>query len=222
MLDHMYGRLISFDPVSRTFENICTDNYLAYKYWYPVEVCNDTAYMMREELYRFDLESKSWINTGVASPISGNDYYGILFSINGRLYYGLTSPYTYEGYLNRSLWEFDNNLKTWNQKSSLPAITTKFATAYFSMNNKGYVLFTDNQFCEYDPVTDAWTQLQNYPADMNYYGRSAMAIGDKAYVGLGRYSTTYSDKMHLYDRIRIPGHYSAEFPMEEEAIRILS
>jgi hypothetical protein len=55
------------------------------------------------------------------------------------------------------------------------------------MNNKGYVLFADNKFCEYDPVSDTWTLLRDYPADMDYYGRSAMVIGDKAYVGLGRY-----------------------------------
>jgi hypothetical protein len=79
--------------------------------------------------------------------------------------------------------------------------------------------FRDNKFCEYDPITDSWTVLRNYPADINYYGRSAMVIGGKAYVGLGRYSipsqikfmymTGHTDSWSLFSRIPYGGRYNA-------------
>jgi hypothetical protein len=107
--------------------------FLADKYGLAGVVCNDTAYLMGDYLglHRFDMENKKWIPTGDSSPIPGNNYFGVFFSLNGKIYYGLAAS-RYEGpYLNRTLWEFDQNLRSWKQKTSLPEITTKFSCIFF-------------------------------------------------------------------------------------------
>lgn len=201
-----YGSMFSFDPLIGSLQNVTGSvKTFAYQTGLATVVFRDTALVMGHNLglHRYDIVSRSWVSQGVSSPILGNNFYGVFFSLNDKLYYGIANSdygsYSY-GTLNRTFWEFDRSTKSWKPKQSLPAITTKPPVAYFSMNNKGYVLFTDNIFCEYDPSSDTWTQLQSYPVNSNYFGRVAMVINNKAYVGLGTYSGSFTDQFYVYDR----------------------
>jgi N-acetylneuraminic acid mutarotase len=204
MIDRNVGSMISYDPSIKNFSSL--GNHSQFRSdGVSVVVCNDIAYMTNyySGLYRYNTSTGSWVSTGASSPISGYKYHGVFFSLNNKIYYGLTSNSPYSGsILNRTLWELGTISNSWTQKQSMPAITSKFAVTSFSMNNKGYVLFSDNKFCEYDPETDSWTQLQNYPGSVDYYGRNSMVINNKAYVGFGRtYSgSTFSDDLYTYDR----------------------
>lgn len=81
----------------------------------------------------------------------------------------------------------------WTQKTSLPA-QGRESLVSFSVNGKGYLGtgFTGspsplNDFWEYNPTTDLWTQKADFPTG-TYVGRfqaSSFSIGGKGYVGPG-------------------------------------
>jgi N-acetylneuraminic acid mutarotase len=95
---------------------------------------------------------------------------------------------------------------SWQQKRSLGlAATSRSEAVSFSIGGKGYAgtgvtLGPGNDFWEYDPITDVWTQKANVPGGT----RSAavgFSIGDKGYIGLGdslHYISHYSD-FYEYD-----------------------
>lgn len=80
----------------------------------------------------------------------------------------------------------------------------------FSIGNNGYtglghinsgidVEYED--FWKYDPSSDSWSQIANYPEGRCYHAAS-FVIGNKAYVGTGRLENgTYSKKFFCYDPV---------------------
>ncbi|HET7818338.1 MAG TPA: kelch repeat-containing protein [Bacteroidia bacterium] len=92
------------------------------------------------------------------------------------------------------IWEYDPSGNTWAQKANFPG-SARYGAAGFSIGNKGYVACGNegsaagpytNDFWEYDPVTNKWTQKANFPGTPRY-GLTCMgwAIGDKGYLGNG-------------------------------------
>ncbi|HKR06070.1 MAG TPA: kelch repeat-containing protein [Bacteroidia bacterium] len=81
----------------------------------------------------------------------------------------------------------------WVQRADL-ANTPRYAQAYFTIGNKGYAgtgithvgsTYTYHQdFWEYDPATDVWTQKANF-AGPQRYGASGFSVGNKGYITLG-------------------------------------
>ncbi|UKN03572.1 T9SS type A sorting domain-containing protein [Paracrocinitomix mangrovi] len=80
----------------------------------------------------------------------------------------------------------------WVQIASFPAAARHRATA-FVVGNKGYVggghinsLFEviHEDFWEYDPGSNTWTQIANFPGGKRYHS-VAFTIGDYGYVGCG-------------------------------------
>lgn len=95
-------------------------------------------------------------------------------------------------YMN-DLWVYDMNNNNWEQLANMPTVGRKYATG-FALNGKGYVTtgsVKDGSYSnyvadtwEYDPVSDSWTQKDDYkggPRD----GALAFVIGGYAYVGTG-------------------------------------
>lgn len=196
------GTLICFDPTDLSI-SICNQNNV-FAAWSNLEsvVCNDTAYAMGTDrkLYRFEPGSKSWISMGINSPLPGDYCYGELFALNGKIFCGVINNLYYNGQLNRSMWELDKKTKSWKQRESLPAISYSNVELYFSMNNRGYILFEDNKFYEYNPVNDTWMSLKDFPEAANSWGKNVLIINDTPYIGLGK-AYPPLDKFYSYDRI---------------------
>ncbi len=83
----------------------------------------------------------------------------------------------------------DPAVKSWQQVSSLPSEFRTHHSFGFSLNGNGYLVTGDSgiprkDFYEYNPVSDQWTRLDDYPGPPRTYG-----IGDvwngKAYLGFG-------------------------------------
>ena len=84
-------------------------------------------------------------------------------------------------------------LSTYTRKADFPGSARQNAVA-FSINGKGYFgtgMAGDdvhapllNDFWEYDPVTDNWKQIADFPGKPRA-GASAFVIGNEGYVGLG-------------------------------------
>lgn len=95
----------------------------------------------------------------------------------------------------------------WFQKSDLPADARHRSTA-FSIGNNGYlglghinsgVDVEYEDFWKYDPASNSWTQIANYPEGKIYHA-ACFVIGNLGYVGTGRYENgSYSTKFHAYN-----------------------
>jgi N-acetylneuraminic acid mutarotase len=84
------------------------------------------------------------------------------------------------------------NYAGWTQKANFPNIA-RHRAASFSIGNKGYVGIGHtngtgfnvvyNDWWEFDPATNSWTQKADYPTGS--YGVSTFVIGNKGYMGGG-------------------------------------
>jgi len=123
---------------------------------------------------------------------------GISFSIGDKGYAGLGISCTLNSYImwehneTNDFYEYDPLYNKWTRLNDFPGAPRSNAIG-FTYNGKGYVglgydyqsekiYFTD--FWEYDPTTDSWTRLKDFPGQ----GRSS-AIGygtnNYCYIGMG-------------------------------------
>lgn len=95
----------------------------------------------------------------------------------------------------------------WFQKSDFGGDGRHRATA-FTIGNMGYMgtghinaagAVDYEDFWRYDPASDSWTQIANYPLGKIFHCAS-FVIGSKAYVGTGRLTTgSFTKKFYEYD-----------------------
>lgn len=101
--------------------------------------------------------------------------------------------FTLLAFIGISISTFGQTEYGWEQKSSLPAIGRHRATA-LACGNRAYlglghinavvdVLYND--WWEYDPGTDSWSQKANFAGGLRYHA-SGFTIGNSIYVGTGR------------------------------------
>ena len=96
------------------------------------------------------------------------------------------------------LWQYSPASNSWGQKANLPGVGRRNAVA-FTINNKGYVGTgmsaaesslgsTLNDFWEYNPATNSWAQIANYPGGSGngIYFATAFSIDSKGYVCCGK------------------------------------
>lgn len=133
----------------------------------------------------------------------------IAFSINGKGYAGMGVD-TNET-VHNDLWEYDQLADVWTQKASLPGSVRRDAVG-LAIDNKGYVgMGIDsaeaflgtvlNDFWEYNPATNSWTQKANYPAGtgIGVYFATAFCLDHKAFVCCGKVaSDNYLDEVWEY------------------------
>lgn len=146
-------------------------------------------------------------------------YLAVSFVIGRKLYVGTGSnrisgycvycqePGSYSsGSLKNDFWEYDVDTDVWKKLADFPGGARASAVG-FSLNNKGYLglgtdidtdfsIFTKSEtnektdFWEYDPSTDTWRQLTDFPGG----GRKAsvgFSMNNKGYVGLGSNQGSY-------------------------------
>lgn len=131
----------------------------------------------------YDFTSNQW--SSIASIPFGESTTSLAFSINDKAYVGL-------GGLGNNFWQYDSNSNTWTQLPNFPGLNRENAVS-FSVNGKGYVglgnqinnMVSDlNDFWEFDPATNTWIQLSDFPGGSRR-AATAFTIDNKAYVGLG-------------------------------------
>lgn len=117
----------------------------------------------------------------------------VAFTANGMAFVG-TGVDTSEAILN-DFWSYDVVSDTWAQVANLPGVARRDAIA-FTINDKGYVgTGMDNadanlgsalnDFWQYDPLTNSWTQKSNYPG-LPVYFATGFNIDTKGYICGGK------------------------------------
>ena len=194
MMDYYSGNMTSFNPLTNEFRDLGRFSTFNQAYGLSVTVKSDTAYLIAGNLgfFRYDVVANKWISIGAAPT---DLRYGVAFSLNNKLYYGLTCSSTYT--FRHELWCYDFKSRQWTLKNNLPVLMTNAVGAFFTIENKGYAILTDSKLWQYDPVTDVWLELALYPRTMPWIvNKVAFVIENKAYVGLGDVST---DEFLKYD-----------------------
>ena len=110
-----------------------------------------------------------------------------------------TKGYVGTGIMNsnatQQFWEWDQATNVWTQKASFGGAGRWYGTG-FSIGNRGYVglgnSVTGNppynqDFWEYNPTTDTWTQVANFGGGPRIWA-PGFSIGSKGYVGTGNNS----------------------------------
>jgi len=152
------------------------------------------------DFWEYDAISNYW--TQKASFPGGTRCQAVSFNIGSKGYVGTGSG---SGGLYNDFWEYDPSTDTWTQKANLPA-EARTAGIGFSIGNKGYlgtgygcspVPCTEtnhNDFWEYDPAADTWSQKANIPTNGRGYA-FGLSIGSKGYVGTGHddYGNIFND-----------------------------
>lgn len=113
----------------------------------------------------------------------------VAFGLEGRIY--VTTGFANSIRLN-DMWAYDPQTDTWEQKASRPGNAVHAATG-FAMGNKGYVLggntggttTATSLARRYDPASDTWQSIAQYPFPGNVMTAMGMAIGNVGYAGGG-------------------------------------
>ncbi|MFH0843070.1 MAG: IPT/TIG domain-containing protein [Bacteroidota bacterium] len=200
MMDYFEPSMTSFDPLTNEFVDLGA---------YPPQTFSECAYtVVKGTVYAINGSGgvKRYNAAGNAWEASGNSiftdvYNGVAFSLNDSLYYGIyVGPESNSSIHSLWIWQSES---VWLPRASLPDYTSSYSVSYFVMGNKGYILFADKTFCEYNPETDAWKLLTTFPGQgSGRAGVVSFVINGKGYVGLGRDENNLNsayDDFWIYD-----------------------
>jgi N-acetylneuraminic acid mutarotase len=152
------------------------------------------------KLFAYNPSNDTW--SPKASITGVSDFLGSAFAIGTKGYFRSGDPDEMKGH--KAFWEYDSEANSgggeWTRKTDLGrSPTTPDATkglvrrgaAAFSIGGKGYMgggldsfSIAQKDFYEYDPVSDSWTQVANYPGSSEF-GTVSFSTSTNGYVGLG-------------------------------------
>jgi N-acetylneuraminic acid mutarotase len=162
------------------------------------------------DLWEYDVTVNNW--TQKLNFPGGARAGAVAFTIGNKAYMGLGTD---NSIFYDDLWEYTPTNDSWAQKANFPGGGRKEAVG-FSIGNLGYVgtgqLTTSNlsstittaydDFYNYDPLTNTWTQLSNVPVQPRTFAVGCSA-GGKGYLGFGtdaNMTTSFSD-FYEYDPV---------------------
>ena len=178
----------------------------------------------------FSIGNKGYIGTGIINGNPVNDFWeydpstnvwtqkasfggagrgdAVGFSIGNKGYIG-TGSSTVEY---KDFWQYDPSLNQWTQKADFGGLARHNAVG-FSIGGKGYIgtgtkfnnvqfqVLPYNDFWEYDPTTDTWTQKADFGGALRE-DAVGFSIGSKGYLGTGTRNTgggTYQDYTDFWE-----------------------
>lgn len=136
-----------------------------------------------------------WIRLSWPITISA---YPVVCSINGKGYF-----------CGSKLWEFEPDSSAWLEKKTIPKEwRMNYDAVASSLGNKGYFgLGLEHwygnplsDFWEYDPVTDDWKRLADFPG-LGVVHPQCLDINGKILIGLGRSKSSSFSDMWSYDPV---------------------
>ena len=150
------------------------------------------------------------------------------FTVNNKGYICFGNKGNALGPLSKQLWEYDPVTDSWASKSPFPG-HARYGSYAFSIGDKGYAGLggkKDNQgnykfyddFWEYNPSIDMWTQKANYPERRSY--PVGFVLNDLGYVGLGNNNGTVNSKFYAYDPVLDSWSYQTTLPANSRSVGI--
>lgn len=141
------------------------------------------------DLWEFDSETQEWTELS-SCPCEGR-YHPAFIQLDDKIYMGMGNNTANL----RDWWEYDIPTDTWTEKDDLPG-ATRHHPFYFGVdgiayvglghgNNVGGALDIYSDWYKFDPATDEWTQLDDFPGEarvagtqFDYNGKGYILSGD--------------------------------------------
>ena len=152
------------------------------------QLCND--------VWEYDPLSNRWSQK---RDFPGQGRYSAKSFVIGKYAYVGTGSYDSSSEYLGDFWRYDPEVDKWEQVAAIPV--GRCGAVAFSVNGKGYCglgideggsfLNALKDFWEYDPATNQWSQLPDFPGLR--YGAFGFGLGDAGYVGGG------FDKRYFYN-----------------------
>jgi photosystem II stability/assembly factor-like uncharacterized protein/N-acetylneuraminic acid mutarotase len=177
------------------------------------------------DVWTYEFETKTW--TQLKDFPGGGLRNARSFVIDGKAY--IVTAFANDNKATNIFWKYDPATDTWEKLPDFPGQPRSFGVA-FAINGKGYVGLggtptfsrTDgfnnplyyNDLYEYNPATDEWKQLSNFPGSERWRSFS-FVIDGKAYVGGGDASSAAKDEFtdtYSYDPATDTWTRVADFP----------
>ena len=150
-----------------------------------------------KELWAYDIATNSW--TQKSDFPSGPRWGMVGFSLLGYGYITMGDSGTVNNpYMANDLWQYSPANDTWVQKGVFPGSNRRMPSGVFTLDTDGdgkpdraYTgggqispSTNANDFWEYNPANDHWTQKSNFPGPAHFC-QSGFTIQNVGYVGLG-------------------------------------
>jgi hypothetical protein len=157
---------------------------------------NEKGYFFSgNKLWAYDPPTNIW-SEKTSLPSNDLHNYSFCFVIGSKAYVGLGAAFpgqnledTTGGKNYREVWEYNAALDKWTQKSNFPG-SPRVAPFSFAVNGYGFMGGGDttnanhgqtSDFWKYDPVTDGWKRLSDFPGQTSI-GFSGFTIAGAGYV----------------------------------------
>ncbi|MFK7808282.1 MAG: Kelch repeat-containing protein [Saprospiraceae bacterium] len=141
-------------------------------------------------LWKYDPENDSWTEgPSKPGPLLLTKSY---FVIDDHVYFMIGSSDAEEMPGNKC-WRYNLINNIWEDLNDFPGLPRLSAVGFSTGNGKGYagigtILSNDysyQDFWEYDPISDEWTEVSSYPGMTVGLNMLSFVVNDKAYVGGG-------------------------------------
>lgn len=139
------------------------------------------------DFWRYDLEADIWEPID-SLPVPHRSTDAVSFAINGKGYVCCTFG------VSTDVWEYDPVTGKWTQKADTPEnySQAKYSRVAFSIGNYGYLFAGNdlypgspgNNFFQYDPETDTWTEKATCPVNRITF-MVGFSLKGKGYIGTG-------------------------------------
>jgi N-acetylneuraminic acid mutarotase len=147
---------------------------------------------VRNDFWEYDPTTNSWSQKAI---FPGQGKVGATaFSIGDKGYVGTGGPSNTIGNETREFWEYNPQTNSWLQKSDFGGAARDRAVG-FSIGSKGFIgtgYYYDgsntvnyNDFWEYNPDTDSWTEKAEYPGGGTHSGAGFALGSNNGYIGMG-------------------------------------
>jgi N-acetylneuraminic acid mutarotase len=185
-----------YDPATDSWENLPDFPGAARSYSYGTSRGSKaylgfggTDFTTFNDLWEYDSVTEEWTELS-SCPCVGR-YHPAFIQLDDKIYMGMGNN---TENLN-DWWEYDIATDTWTQKDDLPG-PTRHHPFYFGIDGIAYVGFGHgdtmggqlsiyNDFYMFDPATDEWTQLNDFPGEarvagtqFDYNGKGYVLSGD--------------------------------------------
>ncbi|MCB9336652.1 MAG: tail fiber domain-containing protein [Lewinellaceae bacterium] len=179
----------------------------------------------KKDLWKYNLAMDSWTQLNDFPANFNARYRAVSFVLGGEAYVGTG----YSGTYKKDLWKYNPATDSWTQLNDFPAnFDARSGAVSFMVGGEAYVgtgLASGSTYkkdlWKYDPATDSWTQLNDFPA--NFDARLAVVsfvLGGEAYVGTGEASGfTYKKDLWKYNPATDSWTQLNDFPANFDARR---
>ncbi len=144
------------------------------------------------DFYAYHVSTNAWYT--IASMPGPSRSSSCAFTIGDKAYVGTGAG------LSNDFYEYKPATNSWIQKSDVGPNGRAQAHG-FSLMGKGYILtglssstsgWNSQEMFEYEPLTDTWTQLDDFPGLGRRY-LDGFEINERAYMGMGTNGTNFND-----------------------------